>query len=427
MSIINSLFLPRLLSRQLGTLTRFHPTVSLRPILRQSLSPHACVFIQPLSCLTSKHSSSQQGLFSPGHQQTRWKPAPLYRRKSSQEQMDPRIIYMVYASITIGALLLGTILFSRLKIMYKKFVHDIDTYYDAPFGRRQKLIKYKGVVLPAMLENDLPKIRDFDVRPDDVWVVSWPRSGTTWVQEIVYLIHSNLDISQEEEKNIEQRFHFLENIYPGLPAIAAKESPRLIKSHLPFHLLPEQLSTVKPNIIYVVRNPKDILISYYNFLKMLTPLKFVGTFEEFCDRFTKDKVYYSPWGKHVRTAVDLNQQHHNILIVQYEDLHKDLAGNVQRIAKFLGKELTPEQLLTICQRCLFKNMRQNKSVNYSWWDGYGIRDQTQTQFLRQGKVGDWKHYLTPFFSRRVEKMVKDNLTDANLNIEYELTVPSTVE
>ncbi|GAB1611067.1 sulfotransferase 4A1-like [Argonauta hians] len=412
MSVINSFFLRRVRLQHLAAVTRLAASSPppLHTVVRPSLSPHVFIFTQPLSCLTRKAGPG-------GLSAVKVVLTPSYRRKSSQDQMDPRIIYMVYVSLGVGALLLGSILFTHLKDLYKKLVHGIDSYYDPPFGRRRKLIKYEGVVLPAMLEQDLPLIRTFDVRPDDVWVVSWPRSGTTWVQHLVYLIHSNLDISREEEKNLEQRFHFLENVYPGLPSIQANPGPRLIKTHLPFHLLPEQLMTVKPKIIYVVRNPKDILISYYHFLKMLEPLKFVGTFEEFCDRFTKDKVYYSPWGPHVRKAVELNQEHDNLLIVQYEDLHKDLAGQVRRIADFLGRELTESQVECVTHRSQFGSMSNNPSVNYSWWDNLGIRDQTQTKFLRKGKVGDWKNFLSPFFSRRVEKMVRDNLSD----VEYDFT------
>lgn len=348
-----------------------------------------------------------------------WKRGSAIKR-GENEGVDRRILLMVYGSCALGALLISTIAYSQLKTLYKRVVHGVHTFTDKPFGRRQKLIKYKDVILPAMLEKTLDAIRKFTVRADDVWVVSWPRSGTTWVQEIVYLIQSDLDIAQEDQKNIEQRFSFLENVYPGLKTIEDSKSPRLIKSHLPFHLLPEQMETVRPKVIYVLRNPKDILISYYSFLKMLKPLKFEGTFDEFCDRFTKDKVYYSPWGKHVRAAWELEKEGANILIVKYEDLHMDLSANIERIAQFLGKKLSSEQISAIHERCQFENMKQNNSVNYSWWDDYGIRDKTQSHFLRKGQVGDWKTHITAFINRRIEKMVQDNLSDTDLVFDYEL-------
>lgn len=348
-----------------------------------------------------------------------WKRGSSLKRNDNRG-VDHRILYLVYGSCAIGAILISSIAFTYLRNLYKRFAYGIHTFYDPPFGRRQKLIKYKDVILPAMLEKKLKEIRKFTVRADDVWVISWPRSGTTWVQEIVYLIQTNLDLDLEAVKNIEQRFAFLENAYPGLKTMEEMRSPRLIKSHLPFHLLPEQMETVRPKVIYVVRNPKDILISYYSFLKMLTPLKFEGTFEEFCDRFTKDKVYYSPWGKHVRGAWELEKEGANVLIVKYEDLHKDLAANIERIASFLNKKLSREQMAAICHHCQFQNMRQNNSVNYSWWDDYGIRDKTQSQFLRKGQVGDWKNHITAFISRRIEKMVQDNLSDTDLVFDYEL-------
>ena len=65
-----------------------------------------------------------------------------------------------------------------------------------------------------------------------------------------------------------------------------------VNNHVLFWIFLLKTFSLYFQVIYVLRNPKDILISYYSFLKMLTPLKFEGTFEEFCDRFTKDKGWF---------------------------------------------------------------------------------------------------------------------------------------
>lgn len=65
--------------------------------------------------------------------------------------------------------------------------------------------------------------------------------GTTWVQEIVYLINTNLDFDGARKHNMEDRFPYFEFVYPGLAAIEKQAGPRLIKSHMPLSLLPEDI------------------------------------------------------------------------------------------------------------------------------------------------------------------------------------------
>ncbi len=62
--------------------------------------------------------------------------------------------------------------------------------------------------------------------------------GTTWLQEIVYLITTDLDFHSASLANIEERFPYLEFVYPGIKEISKKQGGRLIKSHLPLSLMP---------------------------------------------------------------------------------------------------------------------------------------------------------------------------------------------
>eukprot|EP00057_Strongylocentrotus_purpuratus_P011430 XP_011665904.1 PREDICTED: sulfotransferase 1C4-like [Strongylocentrotus purpuratus] len=111
----------------------------------------------------------------------------------------------------------------------------------------------------------------FEVRPDDIFLITYPKSGTTWMQHIVSLIMANGDVTTVNEKHVFQRAQFLEmsqtaDIERGIYEIAAKmASPRFLKTHLPSRFCPTQLVDKKPKIIYVARNPKDAAVSYYHF------------------------------------------------------------------------------------------------------------------------------------------------------------------
>ncbi|XP_059171149.1 sulfotransferase 1C4-like [Physella acuta] len=116
-----------------------------------------------------------------------------------------------------------------------------------------------------------------EIRPDDVMICSYPKTGLHWQQEIVnMLMHKSDTLSSESENNIcfldVRPIHIFANI----------ESPRLIVTHVPFRYLPKQALEKKIKIIYLDRNPKDVLVSYYNHVhEQVYPMHYSGTFEQF--------------------------------------------------------------------------------------------------------------------------------------------------
>ena len=126
-----------------------------------------------------------------------------------------------------------------------------------------KLVKHadgKGgyIFLPTYCPENITDMiaSDFSVRDDDLFIVTYPKSGTTWTQQITLLLINN----GEEEDRI------LIDVMPWLEGEAwfhkAKnmDSPRYIKSHLPYALIP-RVSNSRAKYIYVARNPKDCVVS----------------------------------------------------------------------------------------------------------------------------------------------------------------------
>jgi hypothetical protein len=96
-------------------------------------------------------------------------------------------------------------------------------------------------------------------------------------------------------------------------------SPRFIKTHLPVPLLPEQLANVKPKIVYVTRNPKDMCVSYYHYCKLIHGLH--GSFDEFCDLFIQGKTPIGPIWDHILGFWEQKDEP-NVLFIKYEDMKK---------------------------------------------------------------------------------------------------------
>ncbi|KZS03672.1 Sulfotransferase family cytosolic 1B member, partial [Daphnia magna] len=174
------------------------------------------------------------------------------------------------------------------------------------------------------------KVYRFQPRNDDVWVVTFPKCGTTWTQELVWMIMNDCDKVRGKAPLL-IRSPFLEFPYmlppETMPAELTKmmvtlekveemPSPRIIKSHLPFYLLhPKLLDTCK--VVYVARNPKDVIVSFFHHHQLMEIHGFSGDVETFAQYFMDDELMFSPFFPHILDA--WSKRHHpNMLFLFYE-------------------------------------------------------------------------------------------------------------
>jgi len=179
-----------------------------------------------------------------------------------------------------------------------------------------------------------------------------------------------------------------------------------MKSHWWFKVLPDDIINKKCRAVYVIRNPKDVFVSYYHFCTMLNMfMAYKGKFEEFAERFLEGHVYLGPWWEHVNQAVEDNP---HALFMHYEELQKKPLESIHAIAKYLGKELNDEEVKAIMEACSFDRLKNVPSANYQWLQQAGIAKQ-ECKFFRKGEVGDWTNYFTPDLSKKFDDMVKEKL------------------
>jgi len=118
-----------------------------------------------------------------------------------------------------------------------------------------------------------------------------------------------------------------------------------------------------------------------------------GTFAEFFEKFLKGKTSFGCWFKHVQ-GWWAHRNDPNVLFLTYEDLSRDLEGTIRRIAAFIGRDVPPESMPGIVQRCSFGFMKQHENrfdpaMERLWEQGVQLK-----AFLRQGRVGDGAVSLT---------------------------------
>ena len=97
----------------------------------------------------------------------------------------------------------------------------------------------------------------------------------------------------EENGNDLTKLNFIETIsLPGFEFFPKMTTKRFIKSHLPFKLLPFSVMEKRPKIVYIARNPKSIVVSYFHLNKLFRTQGFIGDFETFYNYFEKDLCKY---------------------------------------------------------------------------------------------------------------------------------------
>lgn len=303
-----------------------------------------------------------------------------------------------------------------------------------------------GVVFPAEIDEHLERIMDFEVAEDDVWVASFPKCGTTWTLQMVWSILS-LDSSVAgshtghipSEAQVDQAFPYFE-----LTGICTKElqavlpnsftlcdevtsRPRLFKTHLMYDMLPAQVSSVKPRIIYVTRNPRDTCLSLYHYMKALQV--YSGSFEDYFDAFLNDTMpYYTPMLQNVQSYWDRREME-NVLFITYEDMKEDLGSVVRQVAAFLGKQPTAAEVAALCDELSFSKMKESEGgaaavqekLTKVIADTVQLGDQhTGPGFMRKGQVGGWASVLTEDQVQRFMSWEAKWLKNSDLKFRYNI-------
>ncbi|CAH1645920.1 unnamed protein product [Spodoptera littoralis] len=303
----------------------------------------------------------------------------------------------------------------------------------------------KKYFFPQKYKEEAAKIYNMPIKRDDVFVTSYPRSGTTWTQELVWMVANDLDYEksnaiplterypflefsicvhpENKKKFIEENSHSKENLelleavtQPGTDQLAVAPSPRFIKSHMPLSLLPPSLLD-KAKMVYVARDPRDVAVSFYHLNKVMRTQGYTGDFKTYWNYFIQDLHHWAPYFDHLKEAWE-KRDHPNLLFLFYEELSKDLPASVRRVAKFFGKEYSDEQIERLCDHLSIESFKNNKSVNYDVMKILGIMIPSDQAFIRKGKAGGWRDYFDEEMTQQAEKWIEDNLKDTDLRFPH---------
>jgi sulfotransferase family protein len=222
------------------------------------------------------------------------------------------------------------------------------------------------------------------VYPDDTFIVSYPRSGNTWTR---FLVANLLRPKQAVS------FANIERLVPDCEASSSRylrgiARPRVIKSH-------EYFDHRYKKVIYIVRDPRDVVLSYYDFDRKYRHIDDAYPFESYVRDFVKGKLSsadWGTWGENVGSWISTRNGHEGFLLLRYEDMLDEPALAVSRMAAFFHIEVDEARIQTIVTRSSAQEMRGMEKLQASEWVSTKNK-RSDIPFVRSAVAGDWRSKL----------------------------------
>jgi len=233
--------------------------------------------------------------------------------------------------------------------------------------------------------------RDLQIWPDDVYLVSFPKSGNTWTRFLIAnLAHPNETVG----------FENIHRLVPD-PFVTWKRDfdrmsrPRIIKSH-------ECFDPRYPRVMYIVRDPRDVVISQYHYHRKCNKIEDGYPMEKFVGRFLAGQTCpHGSWGENVTTWLTSRHNDPRFLLLRYEDMVADPHREMTRVAKFLGVPADGDRVANAVERSAADRMRKLERAQA---DKSSLTKDSRKElsFVRAAKSGGWRNELPDQFAARIE-------------------------
>ena len=232
--------------------------------------------------------------------------------------------------------------------------------------------------------------RGVTVFPDDVFLVSYPRSGNTWTRFLL----GNLINKKKPVRFLDIESRIPEIYFNNDRFMRRLARPRILKSH-------ECFQPHYPRVIYLVRDPRDVAISFYHHNVKAGNIPDDYSMDEFVSRFIMGEFdqKFGSWRDNVMSWSVLRGQSSNFIMLRYEDMKNDTVSAVRKVAGFLdqcgfrGIDRTPEAIRRAIELSSPERMRALEKAEAGSWV-LTRRTRHDKPFVRSATSGGWKSQLS---------------------------------
>lgn len=232
----------------------------------------------------------------------------------------------------------------------------------------------------SLVRNNTTETAPQPVRPqiygDDCFLVSYPKSGNTWMRFLLANLLSTED-RDAPEIDFHSAVHYVPEYEVHTRALDSTPRPRLLKSHSPY-------DPSFPKVVYLVRDPRDVYVSYFHYMRKRLPQ---GT--SFGGFLRMPDLHPCHWHEHVAGWIDQP----NVQLIRYEDMLADTHAQLRAFIGFWGgRQFSDEQIDRAVRASSFDRMKKLEEQN-----GRPFKDEAHkrksTDFMRKGQSGDWVNYF----------------------------------
>ena len=245
----------------------------------------------------------------------------------------------------------------------------------------------------------LRELRSLHMRHDDVITCGFPRSGNHWCFELV-----NMVLNQTTEFKADCFATNLLDIPRELDLIT---SPRNLVTHLRPRHFPAQVTKKHTKLIYIIRNPKDVLVSMYHMNSRFSydTWRFRGSWEEFLKLHLAGDLPVGLWWDHVKSVERFAKAHPTLRvhIFQYEKVKAQPVEEIRKLCHFLGHDDSLAEKIAHVTR--FDNMK-NKLGKITAMENLVFNEKGVV--LRKGQVGDWRNCFSREQKERFDRAFEAN-------------------
>jgi hypothetical protein len=229
------------------------------------------------------------------------------------------------------------------------------------------------------------------LRPNDVFLVGHPRSGNTWLAYMLAILLERGDPAGRV--TVANIGHFVPVIHGRDPMIADHEAlvdPRIFRNERPSY------PDLYPRALFVVRDPRSTLVSFYHYYKTLTNDEGM-TLDAFVATYLKDGCIRSfepgvRWDQLITQWVERARQR-PVMIVKYEELHRDTKGVLEEVARFCMIPASAGAMASALERAGFQAM-QRAEIQHGVEPQHPPDPPSRGWFFRSGRTDAWKAELS---------------------------------